>query len=124
MAHFAKLNQNNIVEQVIVISNVEVTNQITFEEEENLGIDFCKKLYGEDTKWVQTSYNNNKRYNYASIGYKYDEIADAFIPPKPYDSWILNTQTYTWDSPTPFPTDNKKCYYWDEDQMNWIVRQI
>lgn len=97
MAHFAELDQNNIVLRVIVVSN-----EILLEdgqESEIKGIQFCKQLFGEDTVWLQTSYNGNRRKNYAGIGYSYDEQRDAFIPPKPFSDWILNENTLNWETP-------------------------
>ena len=97
MAHFVELDQNNIVLRVIVVSN-----EILLEdgqESEIKGIQFCKQLFGEDTVWLQTSYNGNRRKNYAGIGYSYDEQRDAFIPPKPFSDWILNENTLNWEPP-------------------------
>ena len=88
MAHFAQLDSNNIVTQVIVVANEE----LLFEgvENETQGVIFCRSLFGGDTNWRQTSYNGNIRKNYAGIGYTYDENLDAFYAPKPYASWVLN----------------------------------
>lgn len=118
MAHFAELDQNNIVIRVIVIDNKDVLDS-NGNESESIGIEFCKRLLGENTRWVQTSYNNNFRKRYASIGYKYDENLDAFIRPQPYPSWILNTQSTEWAAPILYPTDGK-IYRWDEDTQSWI----
>lgn len=117
MAHFAQLNENNIVTQVIVIHNNELL--INGVENEEKGILFCQSLYGENTKWKQTSYNGNIRKNYAGIGYVYDANLDAFIPPKPFNSWLLNQGTANWEAPTPYPTDGK-TYYWSEDDLTWL----
>lgn len=119
MAHFAQLNDNNIVQNVIVVSNNDCVDSNGVESE-LVGIEFCKKLLGEDTRWVQTSYNANFRKNYAGIGYSYDKDRDAFIPPKPYKSWILIEETCQWTSPIPNPDDGKH-YYWDESVKNWIL---
>lgn len=121
MAHFALINEENIVQSVIVINNSILINPNTGLEDENLGIEFCKSLYGQDTKWVQTSYNSNFRKNYAGIGYLYNQDLDAFIPPKPYASWILDTETYQWSSPVPYPED-EKVYDWDEENVRWSPR--
>lgn len=118
MAHFAKLDQENIVEKVIVINNLDVIDVEAGRESEQKGVAHCKNLFGEDTKWVQTSYNKSFRYNYASPGYKYDEQNDAFIPPQPYPSWVLNTETFTWDPPIPEPDDNK-IWVWNEASQTW-----
>lgn len=122
MAYFAQINAQNVVTQVIAISNTEIQN-LSFPESESKGIEFCKKLFGQDTKWVQTSYNANFRYNYAGIGYIFDNNAEpngAFIPPKPYPSWILDTKFYIWKAPKPYPTDGKE-YDWDEKTTSWIL---
>lgn len=117
MAHFAQLDQNNKVVQVIVINND--VCMIDGAESENAGIEFCKSLYGADTIWKQTSYNGSIRKNYAAIAYEYDYQLDAFIPPKPFNSWILNEETCNWQAPIPYPTDGK-LYVWNENDLNWI----
>jgi hypothetical protein len=126
MASFAKLNLENIVEQVISIHNNELLNNGI--ESEAKGVIFCKSLYGQDTNWKQTSYNTNGgvhslggtpfRKNHAGIGYTYDENRDAFISPKPYNSWILNEQTCLWNAPVARPNDNN-MYKWNEEILNW-----
>ena len=118
MAHFAQLDENNIVLQVIVVHNDETHDENGIESELK-GVQFCKSLFGENTRWVQTSYNANTRKNYAGIGYKYDIPRDAFIPPQPYPSWILNEATCNWESPVPYPNDGK-LYTWDEHTQSWI----
>jgi len=111
MAHFAKLGIGNIVETVIVVSNdIAITEQA--------GIDFINKLYNTRDVWKQTSYNNNIRKNFAGIGYQYDQTRDAFIPKKPYNSWILNEQTCNWEAPVVMPSDGQK-YQWNENIKNW-----
>lgn len=115
MAHFAKLDENNFVITVNALSNHIIT--INGVESEQAGIDFLTNLHGYNL-WKQTSYNNNFRKNYAGIGYYYDSIRDAFIPPKPYPSWILNEESCLWDSPVPYPNDGK-MYTWNEDILNW-----
>lgn len=117
MAHFAQLDENNVVTQVIVVHNNELL--LDGVENETKGVLFCKSLYGEDTKWVQTSYNANIRKNYAGIGFTYDADLDAFIPIKPFDSWILNEETARWEAPTPYPTDGGD-YFWSEDDLTWL----
>lgn len=115
MAHFAQLDENNKVINVIVIDNLSCFDKENKVECEEMGIDACKSIYGEDTIWVQTSYNSNKRYNYAGIGYTYDSTADAFIPPQTYPSWVLNS-SYKWEAPIPKPQDTEThTHYWDED---------
>jgi hypothetical protein len=115
MAHFAQL-ENNIVKQVIVVSNQDIIDENGQESEEK-GIAFCSHLLGGN--WKQTSYNGNFRKNYAGIDYTYDESRDAFIAPKPYNSWLLNENTCQWESPTPYPNDNK-FYVWNEETTSWI----
>ena len=117
MAHFAQLDENNIVTQVIVVSNQDTSTEDGVENE-NIGIQFCRSLFGENTSWKQTSYNAKFRYNYAGIGYTYNEVWDAFYPPKPFNSWILNYDTFRWDPPVPKPTDPKFCC-WDEEKKTW-----
>ena len=117
MAHFAKLDENNNVIGVHVVVNEVITmNGI---ESEQVGINFLTNLHGYSL-WKQTSYNANFRKNYAGIGYYYDSIRDAFIPPKPFPSWILNEETCLWDSPLPYPNDGK-MYTWNEDILNWEI---
>ena len=123
MAHFAKLNEKNIVIQVLVINNQELIDDSGIESE-NKGIEFCKSLFGG--KWIQTSYNGSFRKNYAGVGFYYDAELDAFIPPQPYPSWILNTETAQWESPVPFPNDMSadavpKMYIWNEDLKSWVL---
>jgi hypothetical protein len=119
MAHFAQLDENNLVTQVIVVSN-EVINNESFPASEPIGVVFCQSLYGENTRWVQTSYNATFRYNYAGIGYLFDATAEAFIPPKPYSSWLLNTINFQWQAPVPYPDDGN-VYHWDEQTQSWVL---
>jgi hypothetical protein len=118
MAHFAKI-ESNLVTQVIVINNDVMLNENN-EEQEELGIAYIHNLYNDNTTvWVQTSYNSNFRKNYAGIGHTYDKTRDAFYAPQPYPSWTLNETTCQWESPTPYPDDDKH-YIWDEDTLSWI----
>ena len=117
MAHFAQLDENNVVTQVIVVSN-EDTSDVNGNEVEEIGVAFCKKLLGADTNWKQTSYNNNMRVRYAGLGDTYREDLDAFIAPQPYPSWTLNESTGQWEPPTPRP-DDKNLYSWNEDTQSW-----
>jgi len=124
MAHFAKLGTGNIVERVEVVHNDIATT-------EKAGVDFLNNLYKTRDVWKQTSYNATIRKNYAGIGYKYDQARDAFIPPKPFNSWILNEDTCRWEAPVDYPetydkglTDEqgnpvKDRYYWNENKVNW-----
>ena len=114
MAHFAKL-ENNVVTQVIVVSNQDILDEQGQESEEK-GIAFCSNLLGGT--WKQTSYNGNIRKNYAGIGYTYDEGRDAFIPPKPFNSWLLDETTCQWKAPVDYPTDGGR-YSWNEETQVW-----
>lgn len=112
MSHFAYVNSDGIVEQVIVAEQDVIDSG----------------LFGNPLRWVQTSYNTfggehrlggaPLRKNYAGIGYKYDSILDAFIPPKPYNSWVLNKNTCLWESPIPYPNDGNS-YVWNEEKQSW-----
>ena len=116
MAHFAEIDPNNVVLRVVVVSNKD-TSDANGVEKEHIGAAFLEKLLGGT--WVQTSYNGNKRKNYAGAGYTYDAAIDAFVPPKPYPSWVLNNETAQWVAPVPMPTDGKK-YTWDEATQSWV----
>ena len=123
MAHFAQLDENNIVLQIIVVNNNELLNENGVESEQK-GIDFCTSLFGG--VWVQTSYNTlgglhanggtplNK--NYAGIGYSWD--GTGFAAPQPFASWTLDKETYLWTAPVAMPTDGKP-YTWNEDSKSW-----
>ena len=121
MAHFAKIDENNVVTQVIVVANEDTTDTNGVEVEE-IGVAFCKKLLGAETNWKQTSYNNNFRVRYAGISYTYNETLDAFIAPSPHNSWVLVEETADWESPlgaAPELTEeeiaSRSFYKWDED---------
>jgi len=127
MAHFAQIDSDNIVTQVIVVSNEDAPNEAA-------GIAFCQELLGADTNWVQTSYNNNIRFRYAGVGYKYDSANDVFYLQQPYPSWVLNTSTWVWDAPVALPDDagyddadnptEYVSYDWDESSTSWINRTV
>jgi hypothetical protein len=117
MAHFAKINENNVVEEIIVIDNKDCQN-LDFPESEVIGQMFITSI-GLDGTWKQTSYNSNFRKKYAGIGDTFDETRDAFITPKPFTSWVLNEETSIWEAPTPKPEDNK-TYRWNEETLSWI----
>jgi len=116
MAHFAKIGLNNKVIEVQSVVN-EVLHDSNEVEQEVNGIDFLTKLTGWSI-WKQTSYNNNFRKNFAGVGYTYDEDRDAFIPPKPYSSWILNEDTCQWEAPVAMPDDDN-IYTWNETNQTW-----
>ena len=118
MASFAKIGLNNKVIEVLSVVN-EVLHDSNGVEQEVNGIDFLTKLTGYPV-WVQTSYNNNFRKNHAGIGYTYDETRDAFIPPKPFASWILNEDTCLWEAPVALPDDGGK-YNWNEANQTWDI---
>ena len=126
MASFAKIGLNNKVIEVLSVVN-EVLHDSNGVEQEVNGIDFLTKLTGYPV-WKQTSYNTHGgvhdnggtplRKNHAGIGYTYDEDRDAFIPKKPFNSWILNEDTCLWESPIPYPQDNNR-YNWNEQNQSW-----
>jgi hypothetical protein len=120
MAHFAKLDENNVVLAVHVVNNDVIT--VDGVESEQLGIDFLTQLHGH-ANWKQTSYNGTIRKNYAGIGYAYDSTRDAFIAPKLFNSWTLDEATCQWQAPTPYPTDGK-YYYWSEDDLTWRITNV
>lgn len=133
MAHFAKLNSENIVIKIECVVNKVLTDSNGVEQEA-IGIDFLRNLYNEpNANWKKTSYNTTKgvhllggtpfRKNHAGIGYTYDETRDAFIPPKPFNSWILNDSTCDWDPPIPYPTDEQN-YFWNEENQSWTLQNI
>ena len=132
MAHFAKLGTGNIVEKVEVVHNDIATT-------EQAGVEFLQNLYQDRSVWKQTSYNTLAgehllggtplRKNYAGIGFKYDQIRDAFIPPKRYNSWTLNEDTCQWEAPIPMPEltqeqiDNNNFYEWNEENQTWDLNE-
>ena len=111
MAHFAKLGTGNIVERVEVGSNDIATT-------EQAGVDFLNNLYKTRDVWKQTSYNATIRKNFAGVGYHYDQTRNAFIPPKPFNSWVLNEDTCLWEAPVAKPNDGQR-YTWNETIQNW-----
>ena len=117
MAHFAQLDDNNTVTQVIAVNNSELLDE-SGQESEALGVAFCQSLF-PGTRWAQTSYNGTIRKNYAGIGFTYDEARDAFIAPRPFESWLLDEATCQWTAPAPYPQDGKR-WAWDEAALSWI----
>ena len=123
MAHFCKLDENNVVTQVVVVGNQD-TSDASGVEKEYIGAAFCERLFGGT--WKQTSYNGNKRKNYAGIGFTYNADIDAFVPPKPFNSWTLNNDTAQWEAPVAMPEDAgsgdpPKMYAWNEETTSWGV---
>jgi hypothetical protein len=125
MAYFAKLNSENIVTEVISVHNNELLDSNGVEQEAN-GVNFLIKLTNY-SNWKQTSYNGNIRKNYAGIGMTYDEDRDAFIAPKPFNSWILNEDTCRWEAPVAMPTgqlEENQYYSWNEEILSWTLQTI
>ena len=133
MASFAKINSENIVTTVVSVVN-EVIKDSNGVEQEVTGVQFLKNLYNEPNAiWKQTSYNTHGnihssggtpfRKNHAGIGYTYDSQRDAFIPPKPYNSWVLNEETCNWNAPIAYPNDGQR-YSWNEENQNWTLQTI
>ena len=114
MSHFAQIDENNVVTQVLVIEQDVIDTG----------------LFGDPSSFIQTSYNTiggvhtlggtPLRKNYAGIGYTYDATRDAFIPPKPFASWVLNEETCLWDAPTPMPVEEGKIFVWNEETTSWV----
>jgi len=118
MAHFAKLDNQGIVVEINVVNN-DALNNLPYPESEPVGVQFLTEWSGGYSNWKQTSYNANFRKNYAGVGYTYDQSIDAFVPPKPYPSWLLDTNTASWQAPVPYPNDGKN-YYWNEETQQWV----
>lgn len=121
MAHFAEIDQNNVVLRVVVVDNKD-TADASGVEKEHIGAAFLERLLGGT--WKQTSYNANSRKNYAGMGYTFDSQRDAFIPPKPFNSWVLNETTCHWEAPVAMPQDAgtgdpPKMYSWNEETVSW-----
>ncbi len=119
MAHFAKLNENNIVLEVHVVHNNELLDENGHESEAK-GILFLTAWSGGYANWKKTSYNGTIRKNYAGVGYTYDAGRDAFIPPQLFPSWSLDEQTCLWNPPTPMPVVEGKRFTWDEPTTSWV----
>lgn len=124
MASFAKVNNQNIVEDIIVVSDSELDNNGEFPESEKSGQEFLEKinLSQEGFRWLQTSYTNKFRKQYAFIGYSYNQDLDMFIKPQPFPSWSLK-EDGEWYAPKEFPGDGKD-YTWDEDKQEWFLSKI
>ena len=116
MAHFAELDENTIVTRVIVVHNNQLMDGET--ESEVKGVSDCTSLLG-GTNWIQTSYNNNMRKQFAGIGYTYDDVNDVFVAPQPYPSWSLD-ENHDWQPPSPKP-DDENIYTWNEETQSWDI---
>ena len=117
MAHFAKLDEDNIVIEVNLLSN----DSLDKDNEEESGVKFLTHWSGGYANWKQTSYNGSIRKQFAGIGYTYDSVNDVFIAPQPYPSWSLD-QNFDWQAPTPMPTEG--FWYWDEDSLSWLEQSL
>ena len=120
MAHFAQIDENNIVINILVVNNEVITDENGVEQEQ-IGIDFLKNLYGDETNWAQTSYNSSFRKQYAAIGFTFDPVNEVFISPQPYPSWSLD-DNFDWQAPIPRPNllENQYCF-WNEDTLSWEI---
>jgi hypothetical protein len=120
MAHFAEIDDNNIVLRILVVNDVDTSNEDNTEVE-SIGVSYLKSLFGESTRWVKTSYNNNIRVRYAVIGGVYDESKDMFIAPCPYPGWLMNEEDGSWHPPVPQPRFGM-C--WHPDRLEWVEPEI
>lgn len=116
MAHFAEIDENNVVLRVVVVDD-RANENLNHEEDESFGRAWCEGFFGGGA-WLQTSYNANLRKNFAGVGYTYDSERDAFIAPKPYPSWALNEETCQWEAPAPMPEEGGP-YVWNESEGEW-----
>lgn len=117
MSVFAKLDDSNVVIETATVSDSIATSDNISQEQQ--GINFLEEWSGGYSNWKQTSQTNSFRKNYAGVGYTYDSVLDAFVPPKLYPSWLLNTNTCQWQAPIPYPTDGK-IYNWNEETQQWV----
>ncbi len=120
MAHYALINDNNVVQRVLFVDNAHILDEYGNEDHE-IGISMCKEGLGDpDARLVRTSINRNIRFRYAAVGYTYNKTLDAFIPPKPYASWVLNNETCDWEAPIPQPEPEEGFeYVWNEEELAW-----
>lgn len=116
MAHFAQLDENNIVVNVCKVNNEDIDN-LEFPDSEPIGRSFMESVTGH-ANWKQTSYNNNFRVRYAGVGFYYDPQRDAFIEPKEFASWVFDETLVSWVAPVPYPDDGLE-YVWNEEMVNW-----
>lgn len=117
MAHFAHLDENDVVINIVVVDNNDLLDE-NGNEVEALGIQYLKNIFGENSKWVQTSYNNNFRKRYAGIGDYYDRQRDIFVQPKLWPSCIFDEELQIWVPPIPQPVDGRR-YMWNEEDQRW-----
>jgi hypothetical protein len=122
MAHFAELDNDNNVLRVLVVNNDVIATKDG--ESEQIGIDFLKSIFGQETRWVQTSFNAKMRRKYANIGDQYRHDVDKFIDRKPFESWALDEETLEWKAPIEKPNDGKDTYIWDEKNNTWVDFQM
>tara|TARA_R110000868_G_scaffold163563_1_gene395816 strand:- start:3068 stop:3457 length:390 start_codon:yes stop_codon:yes gene_type:complete len=121
MSHFVKINKNTgVIENGIVVANSDCGGELDFPDSEPLGQQFIKNILKLDGIWKQTSYNHNFRKMYAGLGCIYDFDNDWFMPPKPFNSWVLNQNTWNWEPPIPCPSNDNIYYVWNEEELNWI----
>ena len=118
MAHFAQLNEHDIVITVNVVNNSDI-DDLPFPESEPVGIAYLQNLYGSETVWKQTSYSGSFRTRYAGINYAYSVGYDAFIPPQPFPSWLFDVAILDWVAPVPYPSEGGP-YVWDESTLSWV----
>lgn len=123
MAHFAKLDDTNTVMEIICVSNEELLDE-NGNESEAKGLEFLINWSGGYTNWKQTSYNKNFRINYAVVGGTYDSIKNAFIPIKPFASWVLVDETCQWKPPIPYPENTNLAYDWNEETLSWVLAPL
>jgi len=124
MAYYAELDNQDNVLRVIAVNDNDNLDPVTQLETEEAGIAFCKSLYGEETIWLKTSYNNNIRGNYASEGYLYIREHDIFMPPKPFNSWTLDVDNAEWVAPVEYPVEPVGVYkHWNEELQQWEVQE-
>jgi hypothetical protein len=129
MAHFAEIDYENKVIHVSVVRNEDILDE-NGNESEDVGIEFLKSIFGTSTRWIQTSYNGNFRCRYAGNGMVYNVEHDVFVQEQPYPSWILNTGTFDWESPTSEPelTEEQKesgsYYEWNEETQEWELKTL
>lgn len=116
MAHFARIDENNIVTEVIAVNDRQIVNAYGAEDPE-LGEEYCKQLFGG--RWKQTSYNSNFRLHYAGIGFSYREDLDVFVPPQPYSGWTFDDGLLRWIPPIPAPVDADDRI-WDDETKTWL----